>query len=125
MRYVFCVLGFNAHNLKLIMHYLYKFAQMCIILCNKFIKAELVRKNVAFSTTLYNQAEKIAKKQGILTAELIRSVVVDNLDEEVEYLDEKTERKIARAVSNFKKGNFFFIKGNESVSEMLNAMRKT
>jgi len=71
---------------------------------------EKITKHLVFPVRLAEQIERKASRIGFTFAEYLRHIAASDIeDEEVEYLDEETEKEVLQAMDEYKRGEYYTI----------------
>jgi hypothetical protein len=83
------------------------------------------QKLIGFPEPLYKLASKQVKKFGISFSEYLRMLVIQdvlNKNNQIEMVDEDTEKRIGESVEDFKHGRYTVIKGHEELEKYFNKL---
>lgn len=89
--------------------------------------AHSVQKIITFSETLYANGLNSARAKGITFQEYIRHLLVRDLENSqlpLQTLDEATEKRVGKALQDYKQGRYSVVNNTKELHQLLNELDK-
>lgn len=80
---------------------------------------EKVTKHLVFPAELAKQIEQKASKVGFTFAEYLRHIAVNDVEEDIPYVDEETEKAIGESYEDYRNGRYYTIKSSKDLELIL------